>query len=141
MANVILLRATSQDSSDPYEEAFRNAGYQPMSIPVLETTLTNLDNLASVLRESPSTGGYTGVVVTSARACEAWKTVVKRLIDTRPSLDSALGPSRSSLCLLIGFSMIGSTKLSPFSEVVFSPILRGRESHGKSPWCYTRPLW
>ena len=80
MANVILLRSPSQhDSPDPYEETFRSFGYNAFSVPVLETTLTNLHELALLLRQPPSARGHSGVIITSARACAAWKAVATDL--------------------------------------------------------------
>ena len=77
--NVLLLRAPSEDSGGPdkYEDAFRTRGYRAMNIPVLETVHTNLDKLKEYVRRGGSE--YTGVIVTSARACEGWRLVVEEL--------------------------------------------------------------
>lgn len=85
--SVLLLRSPSEDADGPdkYEEAFRVRGYRSVSVPVLETVHKNLDRLAEVLRrrgaiaaEDPGTR-YAGVIVTSARACEAWRVAVQEL--------------------------------------------------------------
>ncbi|KAL0579230.1 uroporphyrinogen-III synthase [Marasmius crinis-equi] len=73
---VILLRAPS-DSEDKYEAAFSAIRYTPYSIPVLETALVNTEDLKRTIQsDSPE---YDGVIVTSARACEAWKEAVDNL--------------------------------------------------------------
>ncbi|PBK80575.1 tetrapyrrole biosynthesis, uroporphyrinogen III synthase [Armillaria gallica] len=70
-AKVLLLREptpSSDSDQDRYEAAFAAAKYTPFSIPVLETVLTNITELASVTKQSD----FDGVIVTSARSCEAW---------------------------------------------------------------------
>ncbi|SJL16202.1 uncharacterized protein ARMOST_19721 [Armillaria ostoyae] len=47
---------------------FATENYTPFSIPVLETVLTNIAELASVTGQSD----FDGVIMTSARSCEAW---------------------------------------------------------------------
>ena len=79
MANVLLLRAPSSEGPDKYEGAFRQAGYSAVSVPVLETVLVNLEELSSTVGSGPALGGLGGVIVTSARACEAWASVVQTL--------------------------------------------------------------
>jgi uroporphyrinogen-III synthase len=77
MANVLLLRSPSQETPDPYEESFKDLGYKPSSIPVLETIFTNSDVLKRTIANGPKTQDFTGVIITSARACEAWSHSVK----------------------------------------------------------------
>ncbi|KAG7447043.1 tetrapyrrole biosynthesis, uroporphyrinogen III synthase [Guyanagaster necrorhizus] len=70
-ANVLLLRESTPSSDsgqDRYEAIFTAANYTPFLIPVLETVLTNINELASVTAQ----GNFDGVVMTSARSCEAW---------------------------------------------------------------------
>ncbi len=70
-AKVLLLREptpSSDSGQDRYEAAFAAAKYTPFSIPVLETVLTNITELASVTEQSD----FDGVIMTSARSCEAW---------------------------------------------------------------------
>lgn len=81
MSNVILLRAPSSDSPDRYESSFKSLGYHVVSVPVLETVLTHLGELASIVKTGPVTPEYDGVVITSVRACEGWRQVVKDLLE------------------------------------------------------------
>ena len=90
MANVILLRVPSKDLPDTYESAFKSLGYNTVSVPVLQTVLANLDELTRIVASGPNSGGYDGVIITSGRACEAWRQIVK---------DSLAGPpSKLGLC-------------------------------------------
>jgi uroporphyrinogen-III synthase len=84
-AGVILLKAPSQDKRDPYRELFEFAGYAVGFVPV-ETAWNNLDKLKTILLYRESLPMYGGVIVTSARASEAWKTVLQGL--TRESASS-----------------------------------------------------
>jgi uroporphyrinogen-III synthase len=86
MANVLLLREPSTDEPDRYEIAVKKAGYTPLSVPVLETVLTNQDALQRMLRQGPTGNNkINGVIITSARACEAWRAVVSELAAFGPS--------------------------------------------------------
>ena len=77
---VLLLRAPPEDDTpDKYESAFTARGYRARSLAVLETVHTNTSQLVSILRAGGA--GYAGVVVTSARACEAWRAAVES-VDT-----------------------------------------------------------
>ncbi|KDQ23769.1 hypothetical protein PLEOSDRAFT_1079082 [Pleurotus ostreatus PC15] len=73
--SVLLLRAASKDAPDKYESSFVAAGYVPTSIPVLETNLTNIEELVGILSDTST--GFSGVILTSARACEAWKNAIR----------------------------------------------------------------
>lgn len=84
MANILLLRSPSQDTPDRYESCFNSSGYHPLSIPVLETVLTNLDDLRQIVRDGPASQNYAGVILTSGRACEAWRNVVEDLLNNSP---------------------------------------------------------
>ncbi len=86
--DVLLLRSPSEDGGfDKYEEAFRARGYRALSIPVLETVHTNIDKLSDIVRRGGlileqregRRRGYAGVIMTSGRACEAWRIVVEQL--------------------------------------------------------------
>ncbi|PPQ99318.1 hypothetical protein CVT24_009186 [Panaeolus cyanescens] len=70
--NVLLLREPSEDGPDLYETAFKTAGYNPVSLPVLETVFENLSTLSLIIRQGPMNRGVHGVVITSKRSCEAW---------------------------------------------------------------------
>lgn len=88
MPNILLLRARSQNQIDPYEQSLSDAGYNPLCIPVLETVFTNSDKLKRTINpdDEPQEQGLAGVIITSARACEAWGSVVKELVEgTSPS--------------------------------------------------------
>ncbi|KAG7443455.1 uncharacterized protein BT62DRAFT_935077 [Guyanagaster necrorhizus] len=69
-ANVLLLREptpSSDSGQDLYGTIFTAASYTPFSIPVIETVLTNINELASVTAQ----GDFDGVVMISACSCEA----------------------------------------------------------------------
>ncbi len=104
---VILLRAPSGDGPDKYEAAFASAGYLPVSIPVLQTTLTNISLLADIV----SAGGYSGVVVTSARACEAWKAAVQSTLSLSTSNTS------NSPWFTVPFYVVGKATASALSSL------------------------
>lgn len=104
---VILLRAPSGDEPDKYEVAFASAGYLSVSIPVLQTTLTNISLLADIV----SAGGYSGVIVTSARACEAWKAAVQSILSSPTSNTS------NSLWLSVPFYVVGKATASALSSL------------------------
>ena len=75
-STVLLLRAPQEDGApDKYESAFTTHGYRARSLAVLETVHTNAAQLVATLREGKAE--YAGVVITSARACEAWRAAVE----------------------------------------------------------------
>jgi uroporphyrinogen-III synthase len=100
MANVLLLRAPTVGDNDRYSSAFTLAGYHPVSAPVLETVPTNLTSLKEIVRAGPTAENYDGVILTSARSCSAWKSVVVDLVDEPPT---DANPSASSLFSLVLF--------------------------------------
>jgi len=104
---VILLRAPSGDEPDKYKAAFASAGYFPVSIPVLQTTLTNISVLADII----SAGGYSGVIVTSARVCEAWKAAVQSI------LSSPTSNASNSLWFTVPFYIVGKATASALSSL------------------------
>lgn len=77
MANVLLLRAPSPELPDPYEECLRSYGFRAASVPVLETVFTPIEGLKQKILLGPHAQGLAGVIITSARACEAWGRAVK----------------------------------------------------------------
>lgn len=103
MANVLLLRAPSTDDDDRYSTAFSSAGYNPVPVPVLETVPTNLDNLKGIIRAGPAIENYDGVIMTSARSCEAWKSVIGVLLEESTS-NSATGESGLSYLSIVSVS-------------------------------------
>lgn len=82
MSNVLLLRDPSPISGDRYETAFNSAGFHAISVPVLETVFVNLSSLESLINDGPTAEGLDGVIITSGRACEAWKIVVCGLVES-----------------------------------------------------------
>lgn len=79
MAHVLLLRSPTSD--DRYEVALREQGLKPVSVSVVETGYTNLHKLKGIVSTGPEKGGYGGVIMTSARSCEAWKAAVLELVE------------------------------------------------------------
>lgn len=96
-SNVLLLRAPSRDGASPdkYESSFASLGYHPVSVPVLETILVNTLDLRQIVKEGPGNKKLGGVIVTSARACEAWKEVVEQLAAGDQANDTGLGACSS----------------------------------------------
>ncbi|KAG6816831.1 hypothetical protein H0H87_002480 [Tephrocybe sp. NHM501043] len=120
MANVLLLRAPSDSEEDHYEVAFRNAGYQSISIPVLETILTNLSVLKSIIKNGPTTERLDGVILTSSRSCVAWRSSVNELLPDRATTGGNDTWSR------IPFYVVGNATASALSEI--------RQIHGQTPY-------
>ncbi|KAF4568431.1 hypothetical protein EYR40_010161 [Pleurotus pulmonarius] len=117
MTSVLLLRAASRDVPDKYESSFVAAGYVPTSIPVLETILTHTDELARVLSSDTNTSS-SGVILTSARACEAWKN----------ASDLVAAPSLARWCAL-PFYVVGKSTASALRELDNAPKdIRGEDS-------------
>ncbi|KAF8229417.1 tetrapyrrole biosynthesis, uroporphyrinogen III synthase [Tricholoma matsutake] len=110
MANVLLLRASPTGDEDRYSTAF-SAGYNPVSVPVLETVPTNLTSLKEIVRSGPD---YDGVIMTSARSCEAWKSVVGVLVG-----ESSLGTNGggSARWPSIPFYVVGQATASALLSV------------------------
>lgn len=75
--NVLLLRSPSD--SDPYHTAVEAASYHPYSLPVLETVFVSLDELANTQNRDPVELSLSGVILTSSRAAEAWRTAANSL--------------------------------------------------------------
>lgn len=93
-ANVLLLRAPGP-SPDKYETSLASLGYHPISVPVLETILTDLPDLYQVVKGGPEKMRLGGVIITSARACEAWKVVVEQLVLEGDSSNLETGENQS----------------------------------------------
>lgn len=69
---VLLLRTpAAPPETDRYEAALTRASFRPLSLPVLETTLENLELLSRIVRGEEDEGTVDGVIVTSARAVDA----------------------------------------------------------------------
>lgn len=97
MVNILLLREPSDPPPDRYETAFAFAGYEPVSIPVLETVHTNRETLLSLINEGPSANGVSGVVITSKRSCDAWGEALRMLQgDAGPEVGWSTSPHGKS---------------------------------------------
>lgn len=66
-----------------------------MSVPVVETGYTNLHKLKDIVGTGPEKGGCGGVIMTSARSCEAWKAAVLELVE-EGAQEGAEGASESA---------------------------------------------
>ncbi|KIY48589.1 tetrapyrrole biosynthesis, uroporphyrinogen III synthase [Fistulina hepatica ATCC 64428] len=86
MPNVLLLRSPSGDPSvpDKYESLFANERFWVASVPVLETGLTNIEELGTHIMRGTS---YQGVIITSARSCEAWRAALQSMESTSGKRD------------------------------------------------------
>lgn len=70
--HVLLLREpSSPPETDRYEAALSRASFRPLSLPVLETVLENLESLSRIFRGNDDQCTVDGVIVTSARAVDA----------------------------------------------------------------------
>lgn len=65
--------------SDAYATALTESGFIPYFIPVLDTTLVNQEIVISTLLGG-SRNNYSGVIITSSRAAEAWQIAVNELV-------------------------------------------------------------
>jgi uroporphyrinogen-III synthase len=139
MANVLLLRSPSTGDDDRYSSAFTPAGYHSVSAPVLETVPTNLNRLTEIVRAGPIAEGYDGVIITSARSCEAWNTVVGDLIQEYPS-DANI--SASGLSCLVKSTFITFHIATEWSSIPFyvvgkataSALSSIRAAYGQTPY-------
>lgn len=125
--NVLLLRAPqSEGSPDHYETVFQSSGYAVSSVPVLETVLTNLPGLRRVIGDGSR---YASVIITSARACEAWMSVVEGLEHEQ---EAKKGSSWTST----PFYVVGNATAAALAEISsryphspFTPVdIRGQSS-------------
>ncbi|KAF8633814.1 hypothetical protein AX15_001227 [Amanita polypyramis BW_CC] len=116
MSVVLLLRTPSSDDLDKYELTFISAGYTPISVPVLETVLMNVSHLTNVISQGPDNQdeGYTGIIMTSARACEAWKAAVENIVSSLPQHTSS---SWKTLWSSLPFYAVGQGTASSLSAL------------------------
>ncbi|KIJ64321.1 hypothetical protein HYDPIDRAFT_90635 [Hydnomerulius pinastri MD-312] len=84
MKHVLLLRAPAEEGSDGYETACEARGYAPLSVPVLETVIVNLEGLTSKISAGPQVEGLSGVIITSKRAIEAWRKSIEEIVSQNP---------------------------------------------------------
>ncbi|KAI0033502.1 tetrapyrrole biosynthesis, uroporphyrinogen III synthase [Vararia minispora EC-137] len=98
---VLLLRAPTEN--DRYDSALRSSSFIPFSLPVLQTTL-HIDGLKQIVSRPPD---VRGVIVTSARAAEAWGKAVDDILSACAEVGSSVdwraipfytvGPATASL--------------------------------------------
>lgn len=88
MSNVLLLRESSQGVPDRYLTTLTSSGYRTICVPVLETVHTNLDALKDIIRDPKA---FRGVIITSRRACEAWKLALADLDESPPEDREGVG--------------------------------------------------
>ena len=134
---VLLLRApTSPPETDRYETALRSAGFHPVSVPVLETALANIHGLSELLAAGPQDVG--GVIVTSARAAEAWANAVESVAHLDNGGEGIIPPpSRSFFGTQATHSLLQLTGLPCRSTPSVLPQLTAspRSHHHRIP-CY-----
>ncbi|KAJ3830187.1 tetrapyrrole biosynthesis, uroporphyrinogen III synthase [Lentinula raphanica] len=120
MLVTILLRAPDPDASaDRYEAAFDVLGSSSKAIcvPVLETVLMNIEKLKQTIVSGPNVDG---VIITSARSCEAWKVSVAQCPDKQTVIDSWSN---------IPFYVVGAATASSLRELCPNPNqIRGEHS-------------
>ncbi|KAI1795419.1 tetrapyrrole biosynthesis uroporphyrinogen III synthase [Ganoderma leucocontextum] len=114
--HVLLLRSPAEDGycgTDKYEDAFRARGYPAANVPVLETVYTNIDRLRDVLRKGSAE--YAGVVVTSGRACGAWRLAALQLAEGAHTDEQGVGWSDTP------FYVVGQSTASALHAIHYSP--------------------
>ncbi|ETW79810.1 hypothetical protein HETIRDRAFT_322098 [Heterobasidion irregulare TC 32-1] len=120
---VLLLRApTSPPETDRYETALRSAGFHPVSVPVLETAFANIHGLSELLAAGPQDVG--GVIVTSARAAEAWANAVESV--------AHLGNGDEANWTAMPFYAVGAATADSLSSISSSsrPLLCPKDIRG-----------
>lgn len=75
--SVCLFKARTSDN-DEYETAFRDHGYNVIFVPVLDHEVQSIPELRAMIKRGPD--NLTGIIFTSQRAVEAWRTAAN---DTR----------------------------------------------------------
>lgn len=103
---VVLLRSARED--DPYEEAFRQAGFAVRCQPVLAFEQVNAGQLREKLARPEH---YAGLILTSPRAVDALEQALLRLPNRRaswqPKSTFAVGPRTAQTLRTLGFSPEG----------------------------------
>ncbi|KAG6879219.1 hypothetical protein C0992_004361 [Termitomyces sp. T32_za158] len=135
MANVLLLRTPSHGQEDRYHTTFAGAGYHAISVPVLETISTNLSTLKDIIKNGPRTEDVDGVIMTSARSCEVWKSAVGDLV-----IDSSVGKGLNfpnPLHLPYALVLADSWTSTPFyvvGQATASSLDEVRQTYGQTPF-------
>ncbi|KAJ3986976.1 tetrapyrrole biosynthesis uroporphyrinogen III synthase [Lentinula detonsa] len=115
----ILLRTPDSSTIDKYEAAFNVSGqqYKAVCVPVLETVLMNLEELKQTIISGPKVDG---VVMTSARSCEAWKTSIAQCPDEQTVM---------KLWSNIPFYVVGAATAASLRDIYSNPDqIRGEHS-------------
>ncbi|KZP27996.1 tetrapyrrole biosynthesis, uroporphyrinogen III synthase [Athelia psychrophila] len=117
--HILFLRSPSDtnDHCDPYESKFREHGFRPVSLPVLETAFVDVDDLRECIAGGPKR--YAGVIITSARSCEAW---ANGLVSTESPGDWSSIP----------FYVVGAATHKVLSSIPGPRIIRGGAQTGTS---------
>jgi uroporphyrinogen-III synthase len=114
MANVLLLREPSIDAPDRYEAAFHEAGYHPISIPVLETVHDNISGLGDIIKNGPSSQSFRGVIITSKRSCDAWRGALELLKESDINKTEKKGAAGWSH---VPFYVVGQTTATALRDI------------------------
>jgi uroporphyrinogen-III synthase len=130
-SNVLLLKSPSLDIPDPYEDCFRNLGFHPVSVPVLETVYTDLKDLKEKILLGPRAQGLTGVIITSARACEAWTRAMKDIVP-QPLVADHRGSWSSIPFYVIGEATAAALIGETYRLGLAPRIIRGASETGTS---------
>ncbi|KAI5897604.1 tetrapyrrole biosynthesis, uroporphyrinogen III synthase [Schizophyllum commune H4-8] len=124
-SSALLIRAPDAEKPDRYESAFAEAGFAAASVAALDTGFVNDDSLDAAIRERASE--FDGVIVTSSRACEAWKRSVQRLY---PSQEHS--PTNENGWATTPFYAVGRATAVALRTIADSPAaprdIRGEES-------------
>lgn len=87
---VILLKSPPRVlTTDAYVKHLEAAGYIPYFVEVLDSILSNAQELEDIIRAGPNHGTrFVGVVITSSRAADAWIQVLSKISEPgNPSMD------------------------------------------------------
>ncbi|KDR73927.1 hypothetical protein GALMADRAFT_250616 [Galerina marginata CBS 339.88] len=122
MSKVLLLREPSLDAPDRYELAFKVAGYHPTSISILETVHHDIPGLSEIVKSGPEAQGFTGVIVTSRRSCDAWREALQHLQESAFStqLGDEGGPeSKQGIAgwCAVPFYVVGQTTAAALRDI------------------------
>ncbi|KAF8519380.1 tetrapyrrole biosynthesis, uroporphyrinogen III synthase [Hysterangium stoloniferum] len=69
---VILLKSPARNAEDAYVKHLTSAGYMPYFIEVLDSMFRNESLLQEIMVSGPTQRRFSGVVITSSRAADAW---------------------------------------------------------------------
>ncbi|KAF7980455.1 hypothetical protein HWV62_38316 [Athelia sp. TMB] len=133
--SIIFLRAPSHidDSPDPYESAFKEVDFTTISVPVLETAFTNVIDFRACIARGPQ--GLAGVIITSARSCEAWANALSGIETTGavllPSFCRQIEKMKGDWST-IPFYVVGAATHKALSSIPGEKSIRGGAQTGTS---------